>query len=35
VLGAAGLLALSALVFAAAMIAAPPVTSEHVVKSAP
>lgn len=30
-LGAAALLAGSALLFAAAMIAAPPVTSEHVV----
>jgi hypothetical protein len=31
VLGAAALLALSALVFATAMITAPPLTSEHVV----
>ena len=30
VLGAAGLLALSALVFAAAMVTAPPLTSEHL-----
>jgi hypothetical protein len=30
VVGAAGLLALSALVFATAMIAAPPLTTEHV-----
>ncbi|HEX3888078.1 MAG TPA: hypothetical protein VHW05_11325 [Phenylobacterium sp.] len=30
VVGAAGLLALSTLVFAGAMIAAPPLTSEHV-----
>jgi len=30
VLGAAGFLALSALVFAAAMIMAPPVVSEHI-----
>jgi hypothetical protein len=35
VLGAAGLLALSALAFATAMIMAPPVISEHVLKSAP
>src|SRR4051812_1908390 len=32
VLGAAGLLALSALVFATAMITAPPLTSEHLVQ---
>ena len=31
VLGAAGLLAVSALVFAVAMVAAPPLSSEHVV----
>jgi hypothetical protein len=35
VLGAAALLALSALAFATAMIMAPPVISEHVLKSAP
>jgi hypothetical protein len=35
VLGAATLLALSALAFATAMIMAPPVVSEHVAKSAP
>jgi hypothetical protein len=35
VLGAAGLLALSALAFATAMIMAPPLVSEHVAKSAP
>ena len=35
VLGAAGLLALSALAFATAMIMAPPVVSEHVLKTAP
>ncbi|MDE2485902.1 MAG: hypothetical protein KGO51_00750 [Alphaproteobacteria bacterium] len=35
VLGAAGLLAVSALAFATAMIMAPPVVSEHVAKSAP
>jgi hypothetical protein len=35
VLAAAGLLAASALAFATAMIMAPPVVSEHVVKSAP
>jgi hypothetical protein len=35
VLAAAGLLAVSALAFATAMIMAPPVVSEHVVKSAP
>ena len=33
-LGAAGLLAVSALAFATAMIMAPPVVSEHVAKSA-
>ena len=32
VLGAAGLLALSALVFAAAMITAPPLTGDHVTQ---
>jgi len=32
VLGAAGLLALSALAFATAMIMAPPLISEHVLK---
>ena len=31
-LGAAGLLAVSALTFATAMIMAPPLTSEHVAK---
>jgi hypothetical protein len=35
VLGAAGLLALSALAFATAMIMAPPVVSEHVLKTSP
>jgi hypothetical protein len=35
VLGAAGLLALSALAFATAMIMAPPVVSEHVLKTNP
>lgn len=35
VLAAAGLLAVSALAFATAMIMAPPVVSEHVAKSAP
>lgn len=35
VLGAAALLALSALAFATAMIMAPPVVSEHVAKSTP
>jgi hypothetical protein len=35
VLGAAGLLALSALAFATAMIMAPPVISEHVLKPGP
>ncbi|THD80759.1 MAG: hypothetical protein E7812_06780 [Phenylobacterium sp.] len=35
VLGAATLLALSALAFATAMIMAPPVVSEHVLKSTP
>lgn len=35
VLGAAGLLAVSALAFATAMIMAPPIVSEHVAKSAP
>jgi hypothetical protein len=35
VLGAATLLALSALTFAYAMIMAPPVVSEHVAKSVP
>jgi hypothetical protein len=35
VLAAAALLAVSALAFAAAMITAPPVVSEHVVRSAP
>jgi hypothetical protein len=35
VLGAAVLLAASALLFATAMIVAPPVVSEHVAKSAP
>jgi len=35
VLGAAGLLAVSALVFATAMVTAPPVTSEHIVNPAP
>jgi hypothetical protein len=34
-LGAALLAAVSALAFAAAMIVAPPVTSQHVVQSAP
>ena len=34
-LGAAFLAAVSALAFAAAMIVAPPVTSQHVVQSAP
>jgi len=32
VLGAASLLALSTLIFAAAMITAPPLTSEHVTR---
>jgi hypothetical protein len=35
VLAAAGLLAVSALAFATAMIMAPPVVSSHVVKSVP
>jgi hypothetical protein len=35
VLAAAALLAVSALAFATAMIMAPPVVSQHVVKSAP
>ena len=35
VLGAACLLAISALAFATAMIMAPPVISEHVLKDAP
>jgi hypothetical protein len=35
VLGAAALLALSALAFATAMIMAPPVISEHVLKPGP
>ena len=35
VLGAAALLALSALAFAAAMITAPPLVTEHVVERAP
>lgn len=35
VLAAAGLLAVSALAFATAMIMAPPVISEHVAKGAP
>jgi hypothetical protein len=35
VLAAALVLAISALAFATAMITAPPVVSEHVVKSAP
>ena len=35
VLGAAFLAAVAALSFAAAMIVAPPVTSQHVVQSAP
>ncbi|HSV02160.1 MAG TPA: hypothetical protein VLI41_03050 [Phenylobacterium sp.] len=35
VLAAAGLLALSALAFATAMILAPPVISEHVLKPGP
>lgn len=35
VLGAAALLAISALAFATAMIMAPPVISEHVLKSQP
>jgi hypothetical protein len=35
VLAAAGLLAISALAFATAMILAPPVISEHVLKSTP
>jgi hypothetical protein len=35
VLAAAALLALSALAFAAAMILAPPVISEHVLKPGP
>jgi hypothetical protein len=35
VLAAAGFLAISALAFATAMIMAPPVISEHVLKDAP
>ena len=35
VLGAAALLALSALVFATAMITAPPLTSEHIAQERP
>jgi hypothetical protein len=35
VLTAAGLLAISSLVFATAMIVSPPVTSQHTAKSAP
>jgi hypothetical protein len=31
VLGAAGMLAVSALLFAAAMVTAPPLTSEHLI----